>query len=184
MSFIIDGQPVNAAVTNAAFLFKDVNDTALAKIAFNDQDLSSISGNSVANAQREYNSIWSFLGGVVNQSKTYLPTWASNFFGLSTDNIKERIEAIDQSHINGLMSYRAGRAQLSVGTKTVTVIFSTPMNNANYILSFGKENLLDSKPIYLWENITEKTVNGFTIVFNAAPDTGNYYLNFMTRNLI
>jgi hypothetical protein len=184
MSQIIDGQPVNASVTNAAFIFKDVNDNALAKVGFNDQDLSLVSGDRVYNIQREQNSIWSYVGGLLNQAKTYLPTWTGIFFGTSTDNIKERIEAIDAAFSGGQHSYRAGRSNMPVGTKTVVITFSSPLPSPNYIPIPFIENLVDTKPIYLWGTIKTKTVSGFTIDFNAECDTGNYYLNYNTRMIL
>ena len=92
---VYNGQSVSAEVTNPAFLDANADDTALGKIGFNDQDLSTVSGAPIVNIQREQNAIWSFVGGLLNQSKTYLPTWISNNFGASNNTIKQKIEAID-----------------------------------------------------------------------------------------
>jgi len=95
MGGVIDGQDVNASVTNSAFLEKNGDDETAAKLALNDQDISGVSGTRIYNSQRECNALWSFIGGIVNQVKTYLPTWISNRFGTASDTIKARIEAID-----------------------------------------------------------------------------------------
>lgn len=96
MAGVINGQAVDAPVTNAAFIARNGDSDTLAKLTLNDQDVSLVSGTQILNTQREFNAIWNFLGGVVNQVKTYLPTWGSNRYGATTDKIQTRIEQIDQ----------------------------------------------------------------------------------------
>ena len=92
---VYNGQAVSAEVTNPAFLDANADDIALGKIGFNDQDISAISGAPVTNIQREQNALWSFIGGLLNQTKNYLPTWVSNNFGSASQTIKDKIESID-----------------------------------------------------------------------------------------
>jgi len=96
MAGVINGQAVDQNITNAAFIARNGNSDTLAKLTLNDQDVSLVSGTSVTNIQREVNAVWSFLGGAINQIKTYLPTWGSNRYGSPTNTIKTRIEQIDQ----------------------------------------------------------------------------------------
>lgn len=92
MSGINDGQRVNAANSNAAWLAKNGDDTTVGKLGLNNPDTAS--GTSITNLQREQNAIWSFLGGIINQVKTYLPTWSNNNGFTSTDSVKDRVDSI------------------------------------------------------------------------------------------
>lgn len=92
MSGINDGQRVNAANSNAAWLSKNGDDTTVGKVGLNNPD--TVSGTSVTNLQREQNAIWSFVGGLINQVKTYLPTWSNNNGFTSTDSVKDRVDTI------------------------------------------------------------------------------------------
>jgi len=89
---VTDGTPVNAANTNAAFLFKNLDDTALNQLTLNGSDPTS--GPSIVNIQREFNSLSSFTGKPINQVYNYLPVWTNNDVGTSSDNLKVRIDDI------------------------------------------------------------------------------------------
>jgi hypothetical protein len=70
------------------------------------------------------------------------------------------------------MTYRAGTATLrSSGAPTgeTTVTFSTPLANANYLVSYIFTSDVawgQHIDVYLW--VTNKTASGFTFVLNAA----------------
>jgi hypothetical protein len=178
-----DGQAVNAAVTDAAFLFKNGDDATLAKLGFNDLDVSTVSGAVVVNGQREFNALWSWLGGALNQIKTYLPTWASSFYGTVNDTIKQRIEAIDAAFNpnGGALSSRAGTVAIGGGALSVTVAFSTAWPDTLFVPQWNFENLVDAGPIALQGRITARTVNGFTVSWDSPTDTTNYKLNYTVR---
>lgn len=92
---VVDGQPVSAAVTNPAFLDANADDTALGRLTLNDTvGNPTESGPSIANIQREHNSIASFVGKAINAAKDALPSWLSNVVGASTDTIKQRADAL------------------------------------------------------------------------------------------
>jgi len=88
-----DGQPVNAAITNAAFLNKNQNDTDPFVITLSNS--AGTSGTTINNVQKQLNSTSSFLGSSVNQGLSYLPTWATTNRGTSGDSVFTRVEAID-----------------------------------------------------------------------------------------
>lgn len=90
---ISDGQPVNAAVTNPAFISKNTDDQMPNKLDFINND--PISGPSVTNIQRNVNSLASFIGAAINGVYNLLPTWVTNNRGISTNNIFQRVSAID-----------------------------------------------------------------------------------------
>lgn len=91
---VSDGQPVNAATTNAAFLDKNTDTTALGKVNLNNASDPSNSGSEIFNSQREFNSLSSFTGKPINQSITYTPSWSNNDVGSSSDNVKTRADNI------------------------------------------------------------------------------------------
>lgn len=89
---VIDGQPVTAAVTNAAFLSKNVNDTTPSLLGLSNTLTSS--GASVTNLQAQINAIDSFTGTTANAAYNATPAWTYNTLGLSTDSVKARADAL------------------------------------------------------------------------------------------
>lgn len=93
MSGVVDGQGVTAAVSNAAWLAKNGDDTGTGRVTLA-EIASGVSGAQVDNIQREHNAIASFVGMALNSVYNILPTWASSFVGVSTDTVKARLEAV------------------------------------------------------------------------------------------
>lgn len=79
---------------------------------------------------------------------------------------------------------RAGNDSLSDAQASVTVVFSTPTSNANYVPNFNFVNLTDSNPIMLQGMVTGKTVNGFTVAFSAPTDSANYLMSWQVNDAI
>lgn len=90
---VLDGQSVNAAVTDAAFISKNQDDAMPNKLDFTNADVAS--GTQLTNIQRNTNSLASFLGALVNQVYNYLPSWATNNLGVNTNSVFQRVEAVD-----------------------------------------------------------------------------------------
>jgi hypothetical protein len=91
---VTDGQPVNAATTNPAFLDANNDDTALGKINFNNISDPTVSGPEILNIQREANAAASFMGKPINVAYNSLPGWSHNEVGGASDNIFFRTDAI------------------------------------------------------------------------------------------
>lgn len=87
---IIDGQPVNAATTNPAFLDANLDDTALGKITLNNISDPTVSGPEVQNIQREHNSVAAWLGKPTNIPYSSAPTWTNNQVGSAGDSVTDR----------------------------------------------------------------------------------------------
>lgn len=168
---VIDGQAVSAGVTDPAFIFKNADDIT----TFNCQLASPLSGDggTITRPQREFNSLWGFIGGLKNQVLPYLPVWLSNNFGTTSDTIKERIEAIDAT-----AGFRGDSIALASGISTKVVTFSTPFASVNYAVMAQIANLSDSSPQFLQVIVTGKTTSGFTVTFNAETDSNNYILDY------
>jgi hypothetical protein len=152
--------------------------------SLNDLDaLTNGSGTQVSNAQREFNALWSFLGGILNQAKNYLPSWANNNIGLSTDTIKERIEKIDEEfdEETGSLAYRAGRVTIADGTTDIAVGFTSAFSDNDYVIEVTMENLVDAVPIMFSWIVVARSMNGFTVKLNAPTDTANYKLHYSCR---
>jgi len=101
MAPVLDGQAVNAANTNPAFLDAQQDDTALGKITLANTETAS--GASVTNAQQEHNSAASFMGKALNAAKDALPSWTNTDVGTSGDTLKARAEALtaEFNHVSG-----------------------------------------------------------------------------------
>jgi hypothetical protein len=177
-----DGQPVNAAVTDAAFLFKNAPDTTLSTLGGDDQDTSGISGLAIVNFQRELNALWSWLGGTINQVKTYLPTWPTSYYGLSTDTILARLKAIDLAYnpSGGELARRAGVVSIGAGDTVIPVAFSAAWPDTLYAVNFTFETT-DANPIFIQGMVTTKLTTGFTVTLAAPPDTANYKMSYVIR---
>lgn len=89
---VSNGQPVNAATTNGAYLFKNSNDTALNQLSLG--NTVTASGSSITNIQREFNSLSSFTGKPINQVFNYTPVWSNSDVGTTSDSVKARADDI------------------------------------------------------------------------------------------
>lgn len=173
MSGVIDGQSVNASVTNAAFIFKNGADDMPYRFGLN----SAIAGygSAVTNSQRELNSLNSFLGKNLNSVYNDLPTWTSNNFGSPTDNILQRVTAIDSGI--SVVNSRKGIVNITNGQDNVTVTFSSPWTDSSYVPVYSFF-CSDSNPIFLMSYISSKTSGGFVVKLNAPVDSANYKINY------
>jgi hypothetical protein len=90
---VFDGQSVNAAVTNAAYVSRTVDTSTTGKIDLNNADAAS--GTGVTNAQRSLNGQASFTGAAANGTYDQKPTWTNNNYGVSTDDLKTRVDSLD-----------------------------------------------------------------------------------------
>lgn len=89
---VSNGQLANQTTFNNAFWSKSTNTTGVAVYRIANTD--SASGDAVDNIQREFNAIHSFVGGSLDQTKTYKPTWSSDDIGSANDDIKTRVDAV------------------------------------------------------------------------------------------
>lgn len=88
-----NGQPVNASVTNAAFLDKNQDTATAFNIAL--QSAATQDGSMVARTQRFLNAVSSFVGVSLSAVYNVLPTWATSNRGTSSDTLFARSEALD-----------------------------------------------------------------------------------------
>lgn len=64
------------------------------------------------------------------------------------------------------------------GVSSTAVTFSRTFSSADYVLTVGLENKLDSEPSVYPVLIKDKTTTGFTVDFSGEIDSSNYYLNW------
>lgn len=91
-----DGQPVNAAVTNPAFLDANADDTALGKITFANISDPTVSGPTLINAQREFNAIATYTGKTINTPIATTPPWVNSQVGNTIDSLFARVDALTE----------------------------------------------------------------------------------------
>lgn len=89
-----DGQAVNAAVTNPAFINKNVDDTTPSKLGLADTD--PLSGGAIINTQREFNAIDQFIGNSPNLPLPVVPMWTNQDVGATGDSLFLRADALTE----------------------------------------------------------------------------------------
>jgi len=92
MAGVVDGQAVNQTVTNAAFIFKNADDSSEGKLELNDTD--PVSGAAIENLQREHNSIASFAGKAVNADEDSVPTYTNDQGFTPNDPLLDRLDDV------------------------------------------------------------------------------------------
>lgn len=175
---VLDGQSVNAATTNPAFINKNISDQMPNQLDFTSS--ASGFGSNVINIQKTVNAIFSFVGASLSSAYNSLPSWVTNNFGTSTDTIFSRVSSIDSafSPSNGTLAFRAGNVNLANAVTSATATFSTAFSDTNYFVSCAFVNKTDANPIFLQAVITTVSATGFIATFNAPTDTANYSLNY------
>ena len=77
MSGIVNGQPVDAPFSNAAWLAKNGDDTTVGKVTLANPDAPN-SGGTISNAQAELNALDAFTGKTANSGPATVPTYLAN----------------------------------------------------------------------------------------------------------
>lgn len=106
---------------------------------------------------------------------------------IAINNTGTGFEAVARSAFvgaDGQGILRAGNDSLSDAQSSVTVVFSTPTSDANYVPNFNFVNLTDAVPIMMQGMVTGKTVNGFTVTFGAPTDSANYLMSWQVNDAI
>lgn len=74
---------------------------------------------------------------------------------------------------------RSGNDSISSGVSQTTITFSSPLPTSNYVVMAEMNNIVDASPQFQTIQVTNKTVNGFTVKWNANTDTANYTLAYI-----
>ena len=94
---IIDGQPVNAAASNPAWLAKNGDDTTVGKVGLANVEAASGPSLPVATGlQRVVNGLVSFVGTSLSAVYNALPSWTNNDVGVSTNTLFQRSDALTE----------------------------------------------------------------------------------------
>jgi hypothetical protein len=102
MAGVLDGQPVDAAVTNPAFIIKNADDTTPSRLGLG--SAAPDQGPAITWTQQEVNSIDSFIGKTQNIAATATPPWTHNDIGLSTDPLFTRVNLMT-AKFNGITGH-------------------------------------------------------------------------------
>ncbi len=78
---------------------------------------------------------------------------------------------------------RSGQTAILADATTVTVIFSSALPNANYVIITDMINTVDADPQFQTPVITNKTINGFTATWNAPTDSADYILSYIVPGM-
>lgn len=173
---VTNGQIANQTTFNNAFMSRTVDTSTVGKVDLN--NAAAVSGTAIVNVQRELNSLASFLGKALNIAKDALPTWTEDEIGAAGDDVFERVDALSSYAV-----VRAGIVPLTQDVDSIDVAFSSDWVDTNYVIDFCFEST-DATPIFLQGIPHNRTVSGFSVKFNAPPDTGNYSLNYSIRKAV
>lgn len=80
----------------------------------------------------------------------------------------------------------AGFAQevgLTISTTSKVITFPSPLTNTNYIVNVTMVNQTDTNPQFQPMDVTNKTVNGFTVSWNYPLDTANYAVDYVVPQI-
>lgn len=89
---VFNGQIASSLTFNNAFLSRLSNSDTVGIVGL--ANVNPVSGSSILNVQREFNSLGSFLGQSPNQIFNSLPSWTNNDVGASGNSVKARAEAL------------------------------------------------------------------------------------------
>jgi len=89
---VSNGQDANQSTFNDAFISRTSNSSTTGKLDLKNTNTSS--GSNVTNIQREMNGSASFTGRSLNGSKSEKPSWNDNSVGTSSDDLKDRADAL------------------------------------------------------------------------------------------
>lgn len=92
MGQIVDGQPVNAAVNNAANMSRTTDTDTLGKLGLNNVDV--VSGASIANAQRAINKAFE-SSGITSETDITVNTYSSSNYVTTGDSKKVAVGKLD-----------------------------------------------------------------------------------------
>lgn len=152
---ISDGQPVNAAVTNSAFMSRTTDTSTVGKVTLNNTSDPN-SGAQVTNAQRAINKAFEGLG-CTGEADTTVNTYASTNYVTNGNDRKEAIEALDTQLFSTQTDLDA--AEVTIATHTSQI---DDINNNAHTFS-GDKTFSD--------NVTidgDFTVNGTTTQINTV----------------
>lgn len=137
---VVNGQAVDAPVTNAAFISKNADDSTISNLGLSSTN--PLYGPSITSSQREFNAITSVIGMAINQVYNYTLSWATNLIGASTDTIKVRIEAI----LNKCLSTATASSILYRDVNSNAQINNLVENFATTVTAAGTTTLTVSSP--------------------------------------
>jgi hypothetical protein len=124
MSGVVDGQAVDAVVTNAAFLHKNAADTMPYTLGLSSSTGSD--GTAVTSTQAQHNSTSSFLGQTINGAYNALPTWANSYIGSASDPVFTRVNAIVALFgSNGALTVAAGGTGSTTASGSFAALWET-----------------------------------------------------------
>lgn len=74
---------------------------------------------------------------------------------------------------------RSGTSPIPNGVNSVVVTFSSPVTSTTYAVLADIGNIVDANPQYQTALVSNKTVNGFTLSWDAPTDSANYFVDYI-----
>lgn len=139
-----NGQKVDAAVTNAAFISRTTDSNTTGKVDLENAD--SASGANISNTQRSINGAHSFAGSNPNGLMDQTPTWVNNNYGSSANNLQARAEAHD-------VAIKTNEDDIATNTQELADVRTTLGS------SFGNTDMGTYSGSTISDNVDQSTIN-------------------------
>lgn len=120
---ISDGQKVNAANSNSAWVSKTSDDTKVGKLDLADTDPAS--GATINNVQRELNSEASFTGKATNAAENATPTYTSDAVGIANEDLQARAGALTVRVDSNTTAIVQNQSDISLNTQEIANVRTT-----------------------------------------------------------
>jgi len=163
-------QNISAAVVNAAFISRLTDSSTVAKIDLQNADL--VSGGSVFNIQRAFNGLSSYAGSNPNGDFDQIPAWSSNAIGSPTDNLFQRIEAL-QSFSEGINPSSWNVVEIDFSQFAVA-----SLNTTITALVIGEKTILNGIVFKVQQEFFGGSISAITASVGIAGESDRYVETF------
>jgi len=102
---------------------------------------------------------------------------------VATLRVEEVVAALLISEERLLNPTLEGTENITLDAKSVTISLQRQMKNLNYQIKLEWKNTVDSEPQHQSFNIIAKTLNDFTIRWNAGVDSSNYQVEWQVHEV-
>ena len=120
---VSDGEKVNAAITNAAYISRLTDSNTIAKVDLDNTD--PLSGSSVPNIQKAHNGAASFSGSDANGAEDQKPSWNSDAIGVANEDVKSRVDSVQAQVSTNITDIATNASDISANTSDIGDIRTT-----------------------------------------------------------
>lgn len=197
MGGVVDGQPVNQAITNPAFIIKNADDATSFKLGLGRP----ADAPAVDSAQGAINKLYNATGASESVNgrvygaqantitdgdshQTALAELAFKFHSITGHKHTGAAGDAPLLSLSALGGVRTGTSFLTSGVTSTSITFSTPLATSSYATSAQFVNIVDSSVQFQPITVTSKTISGFDAKWNVATDSINYAIEYIAMSYV